>query len=227
MSGARTPVGTTVGEAAKQTVTISFAGFNRAWAAWIGDRLERRGLRVVFQRWDSPAEIPLADLLRHLKLAEGRILVVVSEWYFQLGPRTREEWNEALGEVVAPDPARFAAVSVTTAAVPSAAAVLAPVELINVGADEAERRLLDRLGLLPGPLPEPGETERRAPRFPASMPEVWGGVPRRNTRFTGREAILNDAYHQLQGAAPGAGVMTLHGMSGVGKTQLAAEYVYR
>ncbi|MEU3611514.1 FxSxx-COOH system tetratricopeptide repeat protein [Streptomyces sp. NPDC006872] len=227
MSGARTPVGTTVGEAAKQTVTISFAGFNRAWAAWIGDRLERRGLRVVFQRWDSPAEVPLADLLRHLKLAEGRILVVVSEWYFQLGPRTREEWNAALGEVVAPDPSRFAGVSVTTASVPTAAAVLAPVELINVGADEAERRLVERLGLAAGPLPEPMEVERRSPRFPASMPEVWGGVPRRNTRFTGRESILNDAYHQLQGAAPGAGVVTFHGMSGVGKTQLAAEYVYR
>ena len=59
------------------------------------------------------------------------------------------------------------------------------------------------------------------------MPEVWGGVPRRNTRFTGREPLLNDAYHLLQGAEPGAGVVTLHGMSGVGKTQLAAEYVYR
>ncbi|MEU9433623.1 FxSxx-COOH system tetratricopeptide repeat protein [Streptomyces sp. NPDC048252] len=227
MSGARTPVGTTVGEAANQTVTISFAGFNRAWAAWIGDRLERRGLRVVFQRWDSPADVPLVDLLRHLKMAEGRILVLVSEWYFQLGPRTREEWNAALGEVVGPDPSRFAAVSVTTASVPTAAAVLAPVELINVGADEAERRLLDRLGLPAGPLPQTASVERRAPRFPASMPEVWGGVPRRNTRFTGRESLLNDAYHQLQGAAPGAGVVTFHGMSGVGKTQLAAEYVYR
>ncbi|MGW6927867.1 FxSxx-COOH system tetratricopeptide repeat protein [Streptomyces sp. NPDC054950] len=227
MSGARTPVGTTVGEAANQTVTISFAGFNRAWAAWIGDRLERRGLRVVFQRWDSPADVPLVDLLRHLKMAEGRILVLVSEWYFQLGPRTREEWNAALGEVVGPDPSRFAAVSVTTASVPTAAAVLAPVELINVGADEAERRLLDRLGLPAGPLPQAAAVERRAPRFPASMPEVWGGVPRRNTRFTGRESLLNDAYHQLQGAAPGAGVVTFHGMSGVGKTQLAAEYVYR
>ncbi|MGW6525192.1 FxSxx-COOH system tetratricopeptide repeat protein [Streptomyces sp. NPDC054962] len=227
MSGARTPVGTTVGEAANQTVTISFAGFNRAWAAWIGDRLERRGLRVVFQRWDSPADVPLVDLLRHLKMAEGRILVLVSEWYFQLGPRTREEWNAALGEVVGPDPSRFAAVSVTTASVPTAAAVLAPVELINVGADEAERRLLDRLGLPAGPLPQAAAVERRAPRFPASMPEVWGGVPRRNTRFTGRESLLNDAYHQLQGAASGAGVVTFHGMSGVGKTQLAAEYVYR
>jgi tetratricopeptide (TPR) repeat protein len=59
------------------------------------------------------------------------------------------------------------------------------------------------------------------------MPEVWGGVPRRNTRFTGREPLLNDAYHLLQGSESGAGVLTLHGMSGVGKTQLAAEYVYR
>ncbi|MFE9093708.1 FxSxx-COOH system tetratricopeptide repeat protein [Streptomyces sp. NPDC007264] len=227
MSGARTPVGSTEKGAAKQTVTISFAGFNRAWAAWIGDRLERRGFRVVYLRWDSPAEIPLEDLLRDLKLSEGRILILVSEWYFQLGPRTHDEWNAALRTVVAPDPSRFAAVSVTTAPVPTATAVLAPVDLTNMGADEAERRLLDRLDLPADPLPESVNGTRRGPRFPAAMPEVWGGVPRRNTRFTGRESLLNDAYHLLQSAEPGAGVVTMHGMSGVGKTQLAAEYVYR
>ncbi|PBC61229.1 ATP-binding protein [Streptomyces sp. Tue6028] len=227
MSGARTPVGPTERGAAKQTVTISFAGFNRAWAAWIGDRLERRGHRVVYQRWDSPAEVALVDLLRDLMLAQGRILVIVSEWYFQLGPRTHEEWNTALREVVAPDPARFAAVSVTNSTLPAAAAVLGAVELNNMGADEAERRVLDRLDLPADPLPAPADGTRQGPRFPAAMPEVWGGVPRRNTRFTGREPLLNDAYHLLQGAEPGAGVVTLHGMSGVGKTQLAAEYVYR
>jgi len=227
MSGARTPVGPTERGAAKQTVTISFAGFNRAWAAWIGDRLERRGHRVVYQRWDSPAEVPLVDLLRDLTLAQGRILIIVSEWYFQLGPRTHEEWNTALREVVAPDPTRFAAVSVTTSTLPAATAVLGAVELINMGAEEAERRVLDRLDLPADPLPDSAEATRRGPRFPASMPEVWGGVPRRNTRFTGREPLLNDAYHLLQGAESGAGVVTLHGMSGVGKTQLAAEYVYR
>lgn len=227
MSGARTSTGSSERGVARQTVTIHFAGFNRAWAAWIGDRLERRGLRVVFLRWDSPAETPLVDLLRDLKLAEGRILIVVSEWYFQLGPRTQEEWNTALREVVAPDASRFAAVSVTTAPVPSATAVLAPASLANLGADEAERRLLERLDLMYETLPESPEGSRRGPRFPAAMPEVWGGVPRRNTRFTGRESLLNDAYHLLQGAEPGAGVVTLHGMSGVGKTQLAAEYVYR
>ncbi|MCX4971462.1 FxSxx-COOH system tetratricopeptide repeat protein [Streptomyces sp. NBC_00620] len=227
MSGARTPVGPTEREAAKQTITISFAGFNRAWAAWIGDRLERRGHRVVYQRWDSPAEVPLVDLLRDLTLAKGRILIVVSEWYFQLGPRTHDEWNTALREIVAPDPTRFAAVSVTTSQLPSATTVLGAVELNNMGAEEAERRVMDRLDLPADPVPESAEGARQGPRFPAAMPEVWGGVPRRNTRFTGREPLLNDAYHLLQGAEPGAGVVTLHGMSGVGKTQLAAEYVYR
>ncbi|MFJ9728626.1 FxSxx-COOH system tetratricopeptide repeat protein [Streptomyces sp. NPDC101209] len=226
MSGTRRPVGSAEGRAARQTVTISFAGFNRAWAAWIGDRLERRGLRVVYLRWDAPPEVPLADLLRGLSLAEGRVLILVSDWYFKLGPRTHEEWNAALGEVVAPAPARFAAVSVTTAPIPAAAAVLAPADLVNIGPDEAERRLVERLDLPFEPLPESGDG-RRAPRFPSAMPEVWGNVPRRNTRFTGREPLLNDAYHLLHGSEPGAGVLALYGMSGVGKTQLAAEYVYR
>ncbi|MEU9556035.1 FxSxx-COOH system tetratricopeptide repeat protein [Streptomyces fumanus] len=227
MSGARKPVDPTERGAARQTVTIHFAGFNRAWAAWIGDRLERRGQRVVYLRWESPADVPLVDLLRDLKLAEGRILIVVSDWYFQLGPRTHEEWNEALREVVAPDPSRFAAVSVTTATIPSAAAVLAPVALTNMGAEEAERRLLDRLDLPSEPLSEPPAAARRGPRFPASMPDVWGAVPRRNTRFTGREDLFNEAYNLLLNSEPGAGVLTFYGMSGVGKTQLAAEYAHR
>ncbi|MFJ9564131.1 FxSxx-COOH system tetratricopeptide repeat protein [Streptomyces fuscichromogenes] len=224
-SGTPTPVRPTERGAVRQTITISFASFNRAWAAWIGDRLERRGVRVVYLRWDAPAEESLVDLLRGLALAEGRVLILVSEQYFQLGPRTFAEWNEALREVVAPDPARFAAVSVTVAAVPSAVAVLAPADLTNMGDDEAERRLLDRLELRDEG--RPPDEARRGPRFPAAMPEVWGGVPRRNTRFTGRDPVLTDAYHLLSNSEPGAGVVTLFGMSGVGKTQLAAEYVYR
>ncbi|MFF4399320.1 FxSxx-COOH system tetratricopeptide repeat protein [Streptomyces sp. NPDC001480] len=226
MSGSRRPFGLTERGTAKQTVTISFAGFNRAWAAWIGDRLERRGLRVVYLRWDAPPEVPLVELLRDLSLAEGRVLILISDWYFKLGPRTHDEWNVALREVVAPDPSRFAAVSVTTASIPTATAVLAPVDLVNTGPDEAERRVVERLDLEYEPLPEPAGN-RRGLRFPSAMPEVWGGVPRRNTRFTGREPLLNDAYHLLNGSEPGAGVLTLYGMSGVGKTQLGAEYVYR
>ncbi|RDG39411.1 FxSxx-COOH system tetratricopeptide repeat protein [Streptomyces corynorhini] len=209
-----------------QVVTISFAGFNRAWAAWIGDRLERRGLSVVYQRWYPLDDTPLEEYLRDLLLAPGPVLVILSDWYFQLGPRGHDEWNSALRAVVEPARDRFAAVSVTTAPLPSATTVFAAADLTTVGETEAERRVLTRLGLPTAPVPAHGDT-RLGPRYPADVPDVWGGVPRRNTRFTGRETLLNDAYNALQQAGRGAGVVTLHGMSGVGKTQLAAEYVYR
>ncbi|MFD4998187.1 FxSxx-COOH system tetratricopeptide repeat protein [Streptomyces buecherae] len=212
--------------AERQPVTISYAGFNRAWAAWIGDRLERHGHRVAFQRWDPPVETPLEDALRDLLLAEGRVLLLLSDWYFQLGPRTHDQWNQALRAVVAPNTDRFAAVTVTDAAMPTATAALNVTELGVAGPREAERRLLARLGTPYSAAPATA-AETTGPRFPRDQPRVWGGVPRRNIRFTGREGALSEIYHQLNGAEASAAVVTLLGMSGVGKTQTAAEYVYR
>ncbi|MFF9036019.1 FxSxx-COOH system tetratricopeptide repeat protein [Streptomyces sp. NPDC014892] len=222
MAVARKPAPT----AGRQTIIISFAGFNRAWAAWIGDRLTRHGHEVVFQRWDLLPGTSIENALEDLMLADGRILVVLSDWYFQLGPRTYLDWNHALRTVVAENSDRFAAVSITAEALPSAAAVFRPAELWGIGAEEAERRLLRRLGIQPTGVKASDES-RSGPRFPDDDPLVWGGVPRRNIRFTGRETLLSDIYHQFQRAPRGAAVCTLFGLSGVGKTQLAAEYVYR
>jgi tetratricopeptide (TPR) repeat protein len=218
-------------DADPRQITISFAGFNRAWAVWIGDRLARHGCRVAYQRWDPVVEFPLEEALNDLLLLEGRILVVLSDWYFKLGPRTPEEWNAALRTVVAPNAHRFAAVSVTTQPMPSASAAFGgTAELWGIGAREAERRVLNLLGIRPqrDVTPPTGVTDRRVgPRYPHEQPRVWSGVPRRNTRFTGREGTLDEIYQHLQSADPGAGVVTLLGMSGVGKTQIAVEYVYR
>ncbi|MFF3749560.1 FxSxx-COOH system tetratricopeptide repeat protein [Streptomyces sp. NPDC002018] len=203
---------------------IVSAGVDRAWAAWIGDRLERRGLAVVHHRWDPPDGTPLVECLRELLLAPGPVLVVLSEWFFRLGPRDDDEWDTALREVVAAEPGRIVAVAVTPSGLPAAASLLSPLSLTDLGAAEAERRLLPAFGLA-----APAEAARTGlgPRYPADPPAVWGGVPARNARFTGREPLLNAAYRAFQETGRRAGVVTLHGMSGVGKTQLAAEYVYR
>ncbi|WP_409000446.1 FxSxx-COOH system tetratricopeptide repeat protein [Streptomyces europaeiscabiei] len=66
------------------------------------------------------------------------------------------------------------------------------------------------------------------PSFPARTPTVWA-VPTRNTTFTGRALVLDQLRDQLQG---GMSVVlprpqALFGLGGVGKTQVALEYVHR
>ena len=55
---------------------------------------------------------------------------------------------------------------------------------------------------------------------------MWGNVPARNRGFTGRDGLLRSVREALL-AGDRAVVQALHGMGGVGKTQLAAEYARR
>ena len=60
------------------------------------------------------------------------------------------------------------------------------------------------------------------------VPSVWGDVPPRNPNFVGRTELLDQLDDRLSGAsAPVILPTALHGMGGIGKTQLAVEYVYR
>ena len=67
-----------------------------------------------------------------------------------------------------------------------------------------------------GQPPQPGLALRRA----------WGNVPARNPGFTGREHLLATVRETLV-SGDRAVVQALHGMGGVGKTQLAIEYAHR
>jgi tetratricopeptide (TPR) repeat protein len=71
---------------------------------------------------------------------------------------------------------------------------------------------------------EPGIELRHSGRQSA----VWGGVPLRNVNFIGRKELLKSLHDELSRSTatavlPGA----LHGMGGIGKSQIAVEYVYR
>ncbi|GGR21490.1 FxSxx-COOH system tetratricopeptide repeat protein [Streptomyces netropsis] len=59
-------------------------------------------------------------------------------------------------------------------------------------------------------------------------PAVMGNVPQKNPNFTGRESLLDSIEEQLRGDGTTAVLpQALHGMGGVGKSQLAIEYIYR
>jgi hypothetical protein len=61
------------------------------------------------------------------------------------------------------------------------------------------------------------------------QPRVWGAVPLRNPGFVGRDEVLEQLRGRLIEPGAGSAVLpvALHGMGGVGKTQIVVEYVYR
>ncbi|WP_239405086.1 NB-ARC domain-containing protein, partial [Frankia sp. Cj3] len=65
------------------------------------------------------------------------------------------------------------------------------------------------------------------PSAPVELP-VWGVPWPRNPNFTGREGELAGLRERLTGSAAVTVLpQALHGLGGVGKTQLAVEYAYR
>ena len=61
-----------------------------------------------------------------------------------------------------------------------------------------------------------------------SLPVVMRGLPPQNKFFAGRTEILNRIHETLESRSEATVLPhTLHGLGGVGKTQVAAEYAYR
>jgi tetratricopeptide (TPR) repeat protein len=62
---------------------------------------------------------------------------------------------------------------------------------------------------------------------PRSLALISDLVPRRNPHFTGRESLLARLRSALTSSQPAALPQAIHGLGGVGKTQLTVEYAYR
>ncbi|MEA3324009.1 MAG: FxSxx-COOH system tetratricopeptide repeat protein [Euryarchaeota archaeon] len=59
------------------------------------------------------------------------------------------------------------------------------------------------------------------------LPPIWNVSHHRNPNFTGRKGILSELRSALTSGEPAAWKQAVTGMGGVGKTQLAVEYIYR
>ncbi|WP_217245932.1 FxSxx-COOH system tetratricopeptide repeat protein [Streptomyces sp. AC602_WCS936] len=75
--------------------------------------------------------------------------------------------------------------------------------------------------------PEAPEAEQLMQSTTTATPAMLVNVPLRNTSFVGRQGLLRAVEEQL-GAQDTAAVLphALHGLGGVGKSQLALEYIY-
>jgi len=72
------------------------------------------------------------------------------------------------------------------------------------------------------------ETPSDSPRSTLPMPSIWNVPHQRNPNFTGRDELLTQLQASLRsGQATALTQQAIHGLGGVGKTQLAVEHAFR
>jgi TIR domain/Tetratricopeptide repeat/NB-ARC domain len=217
-------------------VFVSHAGRDRSWAEWVAWQLDRAGLSVELDYWDwKTGENFVASMSTALRSCKA-MAALFSQAYFEPTRWTTQEWTAAL-VLAKQDPTRFVPVRIEDTPVPEILGPILTPALFGLSASDARAELLravqgptrpDREPPFPGLAAQ--DTDVLAcsggPRLPGVLPGIWGGVPPRNVAFTGRDAMLVTLREGLSSQGRSV-VQALHGMGGVGKTQLATEYAWR
>jgi hypothetical protein len=212
---------------------ISYAGADRKWAEWIGWVLEDEGYRVLIQAWDFLAGSHFVTEMHRAAQSASQTIAVLSTAYLS-SAYAEAEWQAAWKDDPLGRVRRLLALRIEDCERPGLLAQLVTVDLFGLDRPTARARLLAAArGERGKPTSEPeypGSPAEQAPlgtepSFPGVLPAIWNASPR-NRNFTGRDETLAQIRTALtSGESPA--VMALHGMGGVGKTQLALEYAHR
>ena len=214
---------------------ISYNKADRAWAEWIAWQLEASGYEVIVQAWDfRPGGNFALDMDSAAKQAK-RTIAVLSDDYLK-SKFTAPEWAAAFAQDPTGEKGILLPVRVGECEPEGLLPQIVYIDLLNLNKASAKRVLLDgvkRGRAKPGEEPYfPGATPRAAasePRFPGSLPDIWNIPFLRNRNFTGRSDELAELRASLNAGETAALVQprAIHGLGGIGKTQLAVEYAYR
>ncbi|MFI9495210.1 FxSxx-COOH system tetratricopeptide repeat protein [Streptomyces halstedii] len=200
---------------------LSYVAENRMWADWIESVLTRAGFRIVPR--DASADPGPEPPARPTPETAARTVVLLSSAYLK-SQRAMGLWDRAVAEDPGGGRRRLLPLRISDVRLSAPYIDRNPVDLFRldeVHATTALMRAVDRPVQL-------GDGVAPGPRFPGTVPRIWNAPPR-NPGFTGRSLVLERMRDQLGG---GMAVVlpqpqTLYGLGGVGKTQVALEYVHR
>jgi MinD-like ATPase involved in chromosome partitioning or flagellar assembly/tetratricopeptide (TPR) repeat protein len=191
-------------------VIIEFRPQDQVWAEWIAGVIAGAGAVSRERRLGEPAPVDHEEE----PAASSQILTIVSATYVaqhEAQPPLRPRTSLPVYVTATRPLPEF----------PSQAAAF----LAGVPEQDAIGRVRKLLGL--AAVPPAADTWYPLARYPGAEPKI-DRVPARNARFTGREYDLQELRGQLRShGRPVVLPVTLHGLGGVGKTQIALEYAHR
>lgn len=208
---------------------VSYTQADRAWAEWIAWILEEDGHRVLVQAWDFVPGSNWTQSMQEGVTRATRTIAVLSDKYLTSMFGTAE-WQEAWRQD--PDGAerKLLPVRVEDCERPGFLGSVVGVDLFGREEARAKAKLRGAVAhAIEGrakprtPPGFPGRAIRKAAKFPGSLPTVWW-VAARNVNFTGRDDELARIERDLSKGT--LTVHSLHGLGGVGKSQLAIEYAH-
>ncbi|MDO9533495.1 MAG: FxSxx-COOH system tetratricopeptide repeat protein, partial [Deltaproteobacteria bacterium] len=209
---------------------ISYTKADKAWAEWIAWELEVEGYSAALQAWDfRPGGNFVLEMDKAAKLA-SRTIAVLSEDYLT-SQFTQPEWAAAFAQDPTGAKGILVPVRVRECKPEGLLGPIIYIDLVDLSEVAARETLIagvkERRAKPSSPPRFPGAAPpKEAPRFPGAMPPIWNVPHLRNPNFTGRGQLLEDLRQSLLEGKTAA-LTALHGLGGVGKTQMAAEYAYR
>lgn len=219
---------------------ISYTGADRAWAEWIAWVLEAGGHSTVVQAWDfQPGDNFIAKM--HQATQECERTVIVLSAAYQRSYFGEMEWAAALAQKKRLVPVRIEEIEPA-----GLLKGIVYVDLVGRNVETAREALLSQMNdERKKPVTEPAFPADVPPRLPvdiSSMPQQKipepGPLPTGsrmpfavNPLFVGREDALRALARQLKAGETSAigqvEIAGVTGLGGIGKTQLASEFVHR
>jgi tetratricopeptide (TPR) repeat protein len=207
-------------------IYLSYVPEDRMWADWIAAVLAPRGIRVKQPASAAVAGSSTRDDAERAAAAASRTIAVLSAAYLQ-SPQAQGVWDAMSVADPAGTNRRLIPIQVGETRVKQPFSERSVVDLTRRDAGQATEELLKALGYPPNLAGQLDGTNAPEPRYPRTIPPVWR-VPTRNASFTGRNEVLETLHEQLIGSSKAVVLpVALHGLGGVGKTQVAQEYAHR
>jgi tetratricopeptide (TPR) repeat protein len=189
-------------------VVLDFSPEDQLWAEWVAGVLANAEITV---HWVDEMPANPDDPEEPEALAQK--VAIVSESY---AARMQESPPAPLPDLL---------ISVTEARVPTALADVPVVFLAGLPEQRAADILIDRLN---GRRPAEPESATSTLSYPGGDRAQIQNIPTRNANFTGRDKDLRQLRDELRTRRMAVfQPLTIHGLGGVGKTQVALEYAHR
>ena len=199
---------------------VAYAAQDRAWAEWVAATLRNAGYVVELDAWDWIHGVNVSNALDEALQRAESVIALYSPAFFEWTRFTNDEWTAALHPGRS-GRRRLLPLRVSEVRPPGVLSTVGYLDLFGLDGQRAHEVLLAAVG----GHRRPGAETQTVLRLPGSRPAVWN-VPRRNPGFFDREPLLTSLRDRLQ-ASRSAVIQALHGLGGVGKTQVAIEFAYR